>query len=183
MAHPSAESPANSSPSGSTEPCQGWVTRMTPTSARPGHTRASREWLRSAATVSGPRNSIATTVPRSMRAMAARNVIVTRPEATPSPISTGRSARRTERHGGRAMAMKIRAPAVSRSHAVPPAPTVSISPTLNAEPSCTDSIEAMARLHGGTRFMASRRQSGQGGGAVGWRLGHPDRDRARRVVH
>ena len=44
-------------------PCQGWVSRTTPSAASAGQASARLLWLRTAAIASGPRNSTATHVP------------------------------------------------------------------------------------------------------------------------
>ena len=93
---------------------------------------------------------MATAVPSGMRSIAARNAMVTSPVVTPRPSSAGTSRRRIARSGGRASARKTRAPMLSRSQAVPAGPTAPIMGTERAEPSCTDSIAASARPHGGT---------------------------------
>src|SRR4051812_37115153 len=141
---------ANPTPAGSMEPCQGSVSSSTPSSAMAGHVRARRLWLRSVATVSGPRNSTATAVPSGMRSIAARKAVVTRPVATPRPSRAGTSAPRTVPSGGRASTRNTSAPRPSLSQAVPAAPTVEIRGIDSAEPSCTDSMAATARPHGGT---------------------------------
>ena len=97
---------------------------------------------------------MATAVPSGMRSIAARKQMVTSPLMTPSPSSAGRSARRSDRSGGRATARKTSAPNVRRSHAVPAAPTASIRGTDRAEPSWTDSIAPTASVHGGTELDA-----------------------------
>ena len=145
-----AARPAKAMPAALMAPCQGSVSSTTPSSARAGQIRARRLWLRTAATVSGPRNSIATAVPSGMRSMAARNAMVTSPVVTPRPSSAGTSRRRIARSGGRASARKISAPMLSRSQAVPAGPTAAIRSTDRAEPSWTDSIAATASAHGGT---------------------------------
>lgn len=152
-AQPTAPRPANSTPAGSISPCQGSVRARTPSSASAGHSRARARWLRRAATVRGPRNSMATAVPSGMRAIAARKQMVTSPLTTPSPSRAGRSRRLIERQAGRATARKSRAPKLRRSQAVPAAPTCSISWTDSADPSCTESIAATARVHGGTALL------------------------------
>ena len=150
MAQPMAASPANPRPAGLMAPCHGCVSRTTPIAATAGEASARVLWLRTAATVSGPRNSTATAVPSGMRSIAARNTTVTRPVATPRPSSAGTSRERTARSGGRARARKMSAPMLSLSQAVPAGPTAGIRRTDRAEPSWTDSIAARASPHGGT---------------------------------
>ncbi len=48
------------------------------------------------------------------------------------------------------MTRKMTAPAVSLSHAMPPGPTVAIRCTDRAEPSWTENMAPIARVHGGT---------------------------------
>ena len=160
-------------------PSQGSVSSTTPSSARIGHASACLLWLRKAATVRGPRNSIATHVPSGMRSIAARNITPISPLATPKPSRAGRSRRRISRTRGRASNRKITAPAVSRSQAVAAAPTSAITFIDNAALSCAASIAAIARLHGGSLTVRvvvmvcagrwSSRQSWPGAAAAGSR--------------
>ncbi|GEC98685.1 hypothetical protein KVA01_08400 [Kocuria varians] len=71
------------------------------------------------------------------------------PVTTPSAISAGTSLRRNERIAGRAIIHKNTTPKHIRNHAVPAAPTWSITGTDRALESCTDSIAATAIDHGG----------------------------------
>ena len=144
---------ASAMPSGSTVPCHGCVNSSTPVSANAGHTSRARLRLRRTATPSGPRNSIATAVPSGMRSIAARKLVVISPVVTPSARAARRSAHRSPRTCGRLMSRKMTAPAVSRSQAVPPAPTVSKRLTDRAAPICTLSIAATASDHAGTRCV------------------------------
>src|SRR5665213_2479919 len=148
-AQPTAARPAYPTPTTLMSPRQGWVTSTTPNPAAPTQMSALRLWLCTAATVIGPRNSMATEVPSGMRPIAARNAAVCRPVVTPRPRSTGASCQRRERNGGRAITRKMTAPAVSLSHAMPPGPTVEIRCTDSAEPSWTENIAPIASDHGG----------------------------------
>ena len=75
---------AQSTPTTSTGPCHGSVSSTTPTAARPGQISARREWLRAAATPSGPRNSSALAVPSGSRTAAAMKSNVTPAVTMPS---------------------------------------------------------------------------------------------------
>jgi len=90
------------------------------------------------------------------------------PVATPRARSTGTSARRTSRRGGRTIARKMSAPAVRRSHAVPAGPTVPIRFTERADPSCTESIAVIASAQGG---IAESRSVARAGTTVGTSTG------------
>jgi hypothetical protein len=93
---------------------------------------------------------MAIAVPSGMRSIATRKEMVITPVAIPRPRSTGTSGSRMDRSGGRARIRNTTSPRLSRSHAVPAGPTLSISPTDNAEPSCTENIAVTASNHGGT---------------------------------
>lgn len=80
-----------------------------------------------AATVSGPRNSMATAVPGGTCSSAERKPTVRSPVA-PGPSSTGTSVHRVRDRGGRPMSRKITALMVRRSRAVPAASTPAMSP-------------------------------------------------------
>ncbi len=135
----------------SAPPSQGWVSRSTPARARPGHASIRRSWARRAATLRGPRNSMATVVPSGMRSRAARKATVVVPVATPSASTGATTARGTSRGRGRASRSRMTAPATRRSQPVPDAPTIGNRPTDSAAPSWTDSMATTASDQAGGR--------------------------------
>ena len=128
-------------------PRQGCVSSSTPINASAGHSGARLVWLRTAATESGPRNSMATEVPRGMLDGGQEH-----DRHEPGGHTQGGQGRKITGRDltkwRRAIAMKIRAPAVSRSQAVPAAPTrrsVGATAPSRAGPS----IMPTAIAHGG----------------------------------
>ncbi len=111
---------------------------------------ARRRGLMRPATVSGPRNSMATAVPSGMRATAARKKVVMKPVTMPRTSRAGRWRSRRLRSAGRAMSHRNTMPKLIRSHAVPAGPTWAMTGTDSALETCTASIAATAIVHGGT---------------------------------
>ena len=89
--------------------------------------------------------------PSGMRATASKNSTVSPADATPSTSAAPRSARLRARSRGRATTNSTTAAQTSRSHAVPAGPSAPNSGRESAAPSCTESMEAMARAGAGTR--------------------------------
>jgi hypothetical protein len=151
VAQPQPANAARITPTGSITPSHGSVRRTTPASANVGQMRCRGFGLWNAATLSGPRNSIATAVPTGMRSIADRKAMVTMPVAIPSATTAPTSERVRPCTRGRLIAMKMTAPAVSPSHAVPAAPTVANRRVESADPTWTESIATAASVHARAR--------------------------------
>ena len=135
---------AQSTPTTSTGPCHGSVSSTTPTAARPGQISARREWLRAAATPSGPRNSSALAVPSGSRTAAAMKSNVTPAVTMPSADAATRLLRVKLERRGRTISSMITPAHIRRSHPAPSAPMSCEMPIAAAMPTWTQLIEATA---------------------------------------
>ncbi|MFM7014594.1 MAG: hypothetical protein ACKOXT_06415 [Actinomycetota bacterium] len=92
---------------------------------------------------------MATVVPRGILSIAAKKALVIIPVAAPRLRRLGQSDFFIDLIGGLAIAMNIKAPKLSLSHAVPAGPICSISGRDRAEPSCMENIATIASDHAG----------------------------------
>src|SRR3954451_15379018 len=138
-----AAASANAMPRASATPCQGSVSRSTPTAAVAGQSFTAPR-PRAIATPSGPRNSSALAVPSGSRATAAMKQRVMAPVTTPS-ADDATSPRREKALGRGRTSTSSRTPAhARRSAAAPSAPTSSNRPIDAAIPIWTQTIAASA---------------------------------------
>src|SRR4051794_37299405 len=138
-----AAASAKAMPPASAAPCQGSVSRTTPTAAIAGQPFAAPR-PRAIATPSGPRNSSALAVPSGRRATAAMKHSVRTPVTTPS-TADATSPRREKALGRGRTSTSSRTPAhARRKAAVPSGPTSSNKPTDAAIPIWTQTIAANA---------------------------------------